>query len=167
VYQNGDMRPMCVEAGQFSAPDIIDRIIRHSLDYGSIIFCESNGVQTHLIEMANEYGSDKVPDLQVWPFLTGSNKKDPRYGIQQVFIMMKNVKWIIPNDDRLCSKEIRWWLEECFDFDPKAHQGDLLMGSWIAAEGARLIRTNQAWFGQQEGDTGVHIFGTGAQVDPG
>lgn len=158
VYGNGDMQPLWVDAGQFTAPEIRDLIVEHHRRYGSVLFVEDNGVQQWMLELVADV--DAIP---VFPFDTGLNKWHPSYGVESVFLLMQQGKWIIPSEGGLpASKQLARWLNNCRSFNPAQHTGDHLMASWFAKEGARVIRQNAAYFGRDDGDTGVRVYGTGA-----
>ncbi len=160
VYSNGDMQPLWVDMGRFTSPEIRDKVIEHHDRYGSIVFVEDNGVQQWMLEMIGE-----KTIIPVWPFQTGMNKWHPAYGIESVFLLMSQRKWIIPNDAGKVRPEMKKWLDECRGFNPAGHTGDLLMASWFAKEGARVVRQNYQFFFDPDdedegGHLGVHLFGT-------
>jgi hypothetical protein len=162
VYPNGDMQPLWIDAGKYTSPEIRDLVISHHERYDSVVFVEDNGVQQWMLEMIGEKTT-----IPVWPFQTGMNKWHPAYGVESVFLLMQQSKWIIPNVDGKVRPEIAQWLKECRGFTPVGHTGDLLMASWFAKEGARVVRQNFAFFfepveaGDEGGDLGVHLFGVG------
>ncbi len=135
VYPNEDRQVLCVDSGQFTAPQIRDKVIEHHDRYGSSVFVEDNGVQGWMLELISEKRA-----IPVLAFHTGMNKWDPATGVETVFVEFSNAKWVIPSIDGVpLSQEVIEWLSECSNFHPSTHTGDHLMAAWFAKEGARYL----------------------------
>jgi len=133
VHPNGDRELLGIEAGRWSGPEIVTKIIDHHRRYLSICVVENNAAQDFIVQFAR--GSFAVP---IRPFTTGRNKAHPEFGVESLAAEMAGGKWIIPNQDGRLDPEVQAWVEEMLYYDPKAHTGDRLMASWFAREGARL-----------------------------
>lgn len=162
VLPNEDMRILHIDAGRYNSPEIRDLIISHHDRYSSCVFVEDNGIQQWMLDMIGEKRA-----IPVWPFSTGVNKWHPAYGVESVFLLMSQGKWIIPNQNGKVEKPVQKWIDECKGFAPNAHTGDLLMASWFAKEGARVVRQNIGYFfdDADNDDDGVMIFQAGVDRD--
>lgn len=154
IYPDGAIQPLWIDSGQFTAPEIRDKIIAHHERYGSIVFVEDNGVQTWMLDLVGEKA-----DVPIWPHTTGVNKWHPAYGVESVFLLMSQGKWIIPNVNGQCRSEVDEWLDQCRSFNPAAHTGDQCMASWFVKEGARMVAKHRdVYLPDDDGDTGVMLF---------
>lgn len=162
VMPNEDMRILHIDAGRYTSPEIRDLVIEHHDRYSSCVFVEDNGIQQWMLDMIGEKRA-----IPVWPFSTGVNKWHPAYGVESVFLLMSQGKWIIPNNGGKMEAPVQKWINECKGFAPNAHTGDLLMASWFAKEGARVVRQNIGYFFDDAGndDDGVMIFQAGVDRD--
>lgn len=131
-----------VQAGRWSAPDIIKRIRDVHRRYQSTIFVESNAAQDFL----RQFMATKASKIPVKPFETNTIKHHPVLGVEGLAIWLHDRRWIIPSvrqpDQSLrTEREIAAWIDEMLFYNPLNHTGDRLMASWIAHEGAnRLVR---------------------------
>ena len=133
VSPNKEREILWMEAGRWSAPDIISRVLAQHERYGSVIFVENNAAQDFLVQFARLEGGN-VP---IRRFTTGRNKWHPSYGVEGLAAEMSAGRWIIPCGTGQAEEEIQKWMDEMRYFDPGSHTGDRLMASWIAREGAR------------------------------
>lgn len=129
-----------IEAGNWSGPDIVRRIIDHYLRYNSTIWVESNAAQQYVVQFASEFYSGSLPVRGI--ATTQRKKYDPRYGIEGLFAEMGAGKWAIPCHEGKSGgyetdPEITKFLNECRYYDPNEHVGDRLMAAWAGLEGAR------------------------------
>ena len=134
VHPNGDREVMCVESGQWTAPDIVSKIEDTHERFQSIVLVESNAAQGFIQQFASQRSS-----MPVLPFTTGKNKNHPELGIEGIGIELFNGKWIIPNQAGQCSPEVDAWIAEMLYYSPDKHTGDRLMASWFAREGSRIV----------------------------
>lgn len=159
-YSDGKIQPIKVDAGRYTMPEIVDLCLAHHERYNSVLFVEETGVQSWILDSIARQGKGRVP---AYPHFTGKNKHHWKYGVGSVFNLMRSQMWIIPNEDKVLSREMKMWLDQCRDFDPTAHMGDLLAASWIAVQGADQVMRKYAEYFQsdsEEEDVGVKIFGT-------
>jgi hypothetical protein len=123
-----------IQSGHWTSPEIVDRLHRVWLAYGSTIAVESNGAQRFLIQTAAE----RFP---VAGLHTGSNKWHEEFGVESLAVEMRGGAWALPSgpDGRTLAPEARAWLQELSAYRPSAHTGDRVMASWIAREAARKL----------------------------
>ena len=123
VHPNGDRELLCIDAGKWTGPEIIQRINDCHRRYQSIITVESNQAQAYLNQFIRAGSSVPVRD-----FNTGSNKMDPAFGVESLAVELANGKWIVPNPgDGTAHPEIHKWFQEMLFYSPTAHTGDRLM----------------------------------------
>lgn len=124
-----------IEAGRWTAPEIIDRLRRNYMAYDSIIAVEDNAAQKFLVQIANE-------DFPVIGLTTGKNKHHEEFGVEALAVEIRNGWWVLPSGAtgsiRGVHEEGRAWVSEMLHYDPTEHTGDRLMASWKAKEAARL-----------------------------
>lgn len=133
VHPNEDRELIGIEAGKWSGPEIINRIIDANRRYMSIIIVENNAAQDFIVQFAQ--ASSAVP---IKPFTTGRNKAHPEFGVEALAAEMAGGKWIIPNTDGHTDPEVSAWISEMLYYDPMGHTGDRLMAAWFAREGSRM-----------------------------
>lgn len=135
VWPDGEHQILWVECGQFSAPEIRDKIIFHHMRYGAAMFVETVGVQKWMLEMVGE-----VSDVPVAPFQTGANKVDPLFGVGSIALLMRDGKLLIPSKGLVPLGDGLELLTGLRTFRPDKHPPDSVMALWIAKEGGRQIR---------------------------
>jgi hypothetical protein len=134
VHPNGKREVLNIEAGKWSGPEIVSRIIDAHKRYLSICIVENNAAQDFIIQFAR--GQFAVP---IRAFTTGRNKAHPEFGVESIAAEMAGGQWIIPSRDGFpVHTEIQNWVQEMLYYQPSNHTGDRLMASWFAREGARL-----------------------------
>jgi hypothetical protein len=134
IHNDGSRELLNIEAGRWSAQEIVQRIQDTHHRYNSIVVCENNAAQDFLVQFAR--GASALP---IRPFTTGRNKAHPEFGVETLAVELSNGKWIIPNDGpHAMHPEIAQWIQEMLFYDPASHTGDTLMASWFAREGARM-----------------------------
>ncbi|KKN72197.1 hypothetical protein LCGC14_0413340 [marine sediment metagenome] len=124
---------LAIEAGRWSGPDIVRRIVGAHQRFNSVVVVENNAAQDFVLQFARE--ASAVP---IMPFTTGRNKAHPEFGIESLAAEMAGGKWLIPNDGGKLDPEVEAWISEMLYYDPRSHTGDRLMGCWFSREGARL-----------------------------
>lgn len=122
VHPDETREVLWIDAGRWSGPEIVRRVVDHHTRYGSLIFVENNGAQDFLLQFARYRSA--VP---IRAFTTGRNKAHPEFGIQGLATEMFNGKWIVPNDGGKLDKDVAAWVGEMLHYDPRAHTGDRLM----------------------------------------
>jgi len=74
----------------------------------------------------------------VIPYTTGKRKLHPEFGIESIGVELENRKWMIASDEHdRQPDDLALWEEQCMDWRPADHAGDLLMASFFALEGLR------------------------------
>lgn len=135
VHPDGTREVLWVDAGRWSAPEIMQRVLETYRRYQGIVYVENNGAQDFLLQLL---GSST--DVPVVPFTTtGQAKHSVEFGLESMGAELAAGKWIIPSGDSGTDlhPEVAAWIEEMLYYDPTSHTGDRLMASWIAREGAR------------------------------
>lgn len=132
------LRPIWIEAGIMSGPEIKAAIRDHYRRYGSRFLVEDNAAQSYIVDDLN---LDR-PDIVVEPFTTGSNKWHPEYGVGGIATEMSQGLWVIPamrdpEGGLVCEKSVEEWLRALQRFSPVGHTSDLVMAGWFAWRGAR------------------------------
>lgn len=123
-----------IQAGRWTAPEIIRRIHDVHQRYGSIVTVEDNAAQAFLLQWP---GANKIP---IQPFTTtAKNKFDESFGVESIAVEFRNGQWVAPSGPQGndVDPEVRAWLDECLFYQPGGHTGDRLMASWFARETAR------------------------------
>lgn len=123
-----------IQAGRWSAPDILARIAHVVHRFASIVYVEDVGAQDFLLQWASEQG------LPVKGYTTtAGNKYSPEFGIESLAVEMRNGQWVIPSGatGQDVGPEVEAWISEMLFYDPNGHTGDRLMASWFAREAVR------------------------------
>jgi hypothetical protein len=157
----GNRRLLNIQAGKFTAPEIIHILIDVHRRYGSIIGVENNAAQDFLLQFSRE-----VTNLPIVPHTTTKKKHDPVLGVEGLAVELANGKWAIPNDNNKVDPEVGKWIEEMLFYSPKSHTGDTLMASYIARDVARKMLGNKSMpsvavrvMGAPERSTALHPKG--------
>lgn len=123
-----------IQAGHWSAPELIRRMWDVHQRYGSIIMVESNGAQRFLLQWP---GANR---MKIRAFnTTAQNKYDEAFGIESLAVEFRNGMWLIPSGPlgTRVDPEVEIWETEALFYQPGKHTGDRLMASWFAREAAR------------------------------
>ena len=123
---DGRRRVLNIEAGRWTAPEIVARVRDTHARYRSVIRIESNAAQAYLTQFVAE---QRVP---VEAHTTGRNRNDPAFGLESIAVEMEQGRWIIPD-----APATRAWAQEMLAYSPRAHAGDRLIASWLAREAVR------------------------------
>ena len=135
-HPNGDLEIIGVEAGKWTADEIMRRCVSAHYRYKSDVIVESNAAQEFLVQII----AKENPEVPIRPFVTtGKKKRDPSYGLEAMGADLANAKMIIPcgKAQKEIHPEVAAWIEELLYYDPLSHAGDRLMASWIAWEAAK------------------------------
>lgn len=147
---DGRRRVLALEAGRWTAPEIVERIRAAHARYRSVVRVETNGAQDYVRQFLATSG---VP---VEAHATGRNRNDPAFGIESLAVEMEQGRWIVPD-----APATRAWAREMIVYSPAQHAGDRLIASWLAREAAR---SNEA--GAPLGTVaGVSLFERGEEED--
>lgn len=132
AYPNGDRQVLNVEAGRWTFPDIIKRIIDVWSRFGGMFIVENVAAQNYVCQQLRH-----ISAIPVVPFTTGKQKADAKLGIESMAGELANGKWIIPSTGgRVVDTEVARWVQEILYYKPNEHTGDRLMASWFARSGA-------------------------------
>lgn len=121
-------------SGNWTGPEIVEKIFDVHNRYQSTIMVENNAAQQFILDFCHRKSA-----IPVIPFTTtGSAKKNHDFGLESIATEMSIKKWIIPSRFGVpVSSELATWISEMLFYDPLAHPGDRLMASWMAREAAR------------------------------
>lgn len=136
VWPSGLKEIIFIEAGKWSANEIINKIISTHKRYNSIIMVENNAAQDYLYQFVA--ASFSVPIIAQ---TTGKNKADPRFGVESIATELSNGAWVFPNTDGNVHTELRSLISQMLYYNPASHTGDSLMSLWFAREVARKFET--------------------------
>lgn len=148
-YPDGKIQLLNLESGNWTAPEIADKVVDHHKRYGSVIYVEDNAAQVFLLEMFEN--DPRAVDIAVRHFHTTGLKWDPGLGIESIANEMKRGFWILPNDAGETPVELGVLLQNMRAFSTNAHTPDRLMALWIARMGVRA--------GGRDVEVGVTIVG--------
>lgn len=169
IHPNGMRQPLSIRAGRWSGRQLIQQLADVGDCFGGIAVVEDNGVQKHLVEIAQEAGEDLGSiSIPVLPFTTGKNKVDPILGIEGMAAEFESGKWVVPvgravkrhgNVYYLPNAEVRAWLSDMSVYDPEDHAGDRLMASWMARTYGMRLHKRWRWARRNgsEGAGGVRV----------
>ena len=137
LLPGGFRRILDIDIGKYQGPEIVDRIIQKAERYNSIIRVEDNAAQAYI----RQFTIGRDVSVPVQKHTTGKNKSDIHYGVQSIFVELKNGAWLIPNRNGVVHPNILRWINECTYYVPgqKRHTGDTLMAAWFAREQARAM----------------------------
>lgn len=127
--------------GRFSGPEIADKVISAVNRFGSIVVVEGNAAQRWMRDIVIL----KNKTVPIRTAVTGSNKLDPRYGVQSIFIEIEQALWLLPNMGSVetgpgkCPEGIQDLVSDLLEYSAEEHTGDSLMSLWIGREYARRL----------------------------
>jgi len=158
VHRSGLRQLVGARAGRWSGGDTMRNLVDVGERYGGVIVVEDNGIQKHVVDLANEEAIS-VP-VPVLPFYTGRNKYDITLGIDAMAAEFEANRWMLPSGRTGKAAdvpdEVRRLLGEMRAYSPGAHPGDCLMGLWFARTWAlRRLRRLQGKGGQ----VSARVFG--------
>lgn len=127
--------------GRFSANEIADRVISAVNRFGSIVVVEGNAAQRWMRDIVIL----KNKTIPIRTAVTGSNKMDPSFGVQSIFIEIEQGLWLLPNAGSQetgpgkCPEGIQDLVSDLLEYGPEEHTGDSLMALWIGREYGRRL----------------------------
>jgi hypothetical protein len=145
LYQRPDGLRQVVEvqAGKWTGPEIVRRIVEVHQRFDSIVVVENNAAQDFVLQFVRA----QQVTVPVLPFTTGKNKAHPEFGVESIAAEFAAGRWVIPSlNGRALHPQVDKWIQELLFYDPRAHTGDRLMACWFAREIAR--RSEQQLGGQ-------------------
>lgn len=137
TLETGERRIVEVDAGRFSGPEILKKVLEKHDRFDSMVSVEGNSAQDFIRQFARE---DR-PNLRIRAHTTSkASKHSIDFGVESIFSEFQAGRWIIPCDeDGATDAEVERFLEECLYYQPPpAHTGDRLMSAWIARESSRV-----------------------------
>jgi hypothetical protein len=161
LWPNGMRQVLEVQAGRWSGPEIIDRVVSVNERFRSTVVVENNAAQDFLVQWVRE----RAPGMRVRAFTTGRNKLSPEYGVESLAAEMAASRWLIPCEvgSRRVARGVADWIDDMLAYDPQGHTGDRLMASWIAREAARMyerkLRRDTGRRASSSSSSGVRAIG--------
>lgn len=127
-----------IESGRWQSPEIIDRLESHYRRFDSVLQVESNGAQTHLIDMARD------KSIPIVSHNTGSNKWDEEWGIESLAVEMRNGLWVMPSGatGENVHPEGLAFIRGCLNFNPTEHTPDHVIAAWLAWTALKTYSTS-------------------------
>lgn len=145
VLASGERVILENQVGRYTGPDIAERIISAANRYGSVVVVEGNAAQRWMKDLIR----DRNQTVSVRTATTGSNKNDPRFGVQSIFLEVEDGLWLYPNDGSVdsrgnvitgaCPAGVQELISDMLEYSPDRHTGDSLMSLWIGREYARRL----------------------------
>jgi hypothetical protein len=142
VDPKGECRILWIDAGKWTGPEIIDRVIDHHNRYGSIVWVEDNAGQIYIKQGVSER---KISVPVRGHTTTATNRLHRRTGIASLAVTMQNGRYLIPNRNAgkvdpvaaglgalILAPEIKKLIAEMMEWSPESHTGDRLQALWIA-----------------------------------
>lgn len=157
-HPSGLRQLVAARSGRWSGGDVIRNLSDCGERFGGVIVVEDNGIQRHIVELANEEGFS-VP-VPVLPFYTGRNKYDTTLGIDAMAAEFEAGRWMLPSGRRGkdVPDEVRRLAGEMRAYTPGSHPGDRLMSVWFARTWAlRRLRALQG--GRRDGSVRATVYG--------
>lgn len=131
---DGKRRVLDVEFGQWDGPTIVQKTLDKHARYKSVVRVENNAAQQYILQFARMMNVA----LPIRGHATGRNKVHPEFGVESLFIELRNGAWVLPSDaSGRTHASLGQFINECLYYQPGAHTGDVLMAAWLAREQAR------------------------------
>jgi hypothetical protein len=123
-----------IEAGKWSGPVIVEKLLEKHARYKSIIRVESNAAQ----DFVRQFALARDISLPVKAHMTGRAKAHPEHGVASLFVEMSNGAWAFPNTRRgEMHPAMQRFVDECLYYAPSKHTGDVQMACYMAREQAK------------------------------
>jgi hypothetical protein len=144
---DGLYRILDIEFGHWDTMTIAEKAIGKARRFNSLLGVEDNGGASYMISIIEtKLGipardpngqSTKVMEMSNYVQVealttTETAKAHPEYGVETLFYEMARGLWLIPNRDGLVRHEVQKFVDECTEYTPTAHPGDVLMAAFIA-----------------------------------
>ena len=161
LHPDGTRHVLFIQSGRWTGPEIVKKLDETDKAFGGIFIIENVAAQHYILQFA-----ERLTSATCRPFTTGTNKADPRFGVESLAAEMAGGRWLIPNGAHgVMHPEVAAWVDEMLFYDPRSHTGDRLMASWFAREGARYYERTL----REDGDIfdrggGVRVFGGDPQM---
>ncbi len=127
--------PIWVEHGRWATDEVARRLLDMDARWRPLAFAfESNGAQEGVRKLLATYERTLV----LKPHRTDATKNSIVVGVPSLFGEMANGAWAIPNrKGKALEAPLKKWTQQCLDYDPRSHTGDLVMASYFARDLAR------------------------------
>lgn len=135
LLPTGKRRVLDVEVGRFDGPTIVDKVIAKATNYNSIVRVENNAAQDYILQFARA----KHASVPVKAHTTGRSKAHPEFGVEGLFVELKNKAWEFPCPAGHVHKHLQQLFDDCLYYEPGKHTGDVLMAAWLAQTQARKL----------------------------
>ncbi len=167
IHPNEDRQLLRLETGRWGALELLRRIVRVGRRFpGSIVMVENNGVQQHIVELAQQnrqvLSAEDSGLVAIYPYTTGAKKADPTLGVESMAGEMEAGGWLFPCREGeggaiLMPEPVAELVGALESYVPTDHTPDEIMATWFALEGARrlLARREDA----EEDGVGAYILG--------
>lgn len=133
---DGKRRILDIEVGQWDGPTIVEKIIGKAQRYGSIVRVETNAAQEYILQFARARNAA----IPIRGHMTGRQKAHPEFGIEGLFIELRNGAWVIPCSSLgVCHPAVQRFIDACLYYQPHEHTDDVLLAAWLAREQAREL----------------------------
>lgn len=133
--------PLWIDHGKWGAKEIEQKLFDHIIRYQpSGVAVENVAAQELFRQVLVERQDEllkKSARAPIKPFTTDAKKHDPFFGVPALFAEFANGLWAIPNDRGQVRPEVRKWMNQCLQYSPSDHTGDLLMSQYFASELAK------------------------------
>jgi hypothetical protein len=135
VHESGHRQILDIDFGKYDGATKVQKIADKVRRYrAALVMVESNGGQKLLAEWA----LDKDISLPVKAVQTTARKSHPEDGLPGLFLEIYNGAWLIPNDDNgACDPRVQRFIDECINYVPDKHTGDVLMSAYLMQGGMR------------------------------
>ena len=135
IMPDGVRIPLYIDYGRWPIDVVISKLLGLHDTFGGVITVENNGAQKAVVEIFRKMDRS-VP---VRSHTTSSAKANPVWGVPALFTEMSNGAWAIPCDEqlRITDPRVQKWVDECLNYKPGEHTGDILMASYFARDTAR------------------------------
>ena len=132
-YPDGSLELLNIEAGKWTAPEIVRRIIDTHRRFHSTIMLENNAAQDFILQFTRS-----LVNIPMKNYTTDAKIRDPAFGIPTIFTELFNRKWIFPcTSDLQTNPEFGELRHDMLSWQPTQHTGDRLMSLFLARECAR------------------------------
>lgn len=152
--ENGNRTLLNIQAGKYTGPAIVAKLIELHHAFHSMIAVENNAAQDFILQFANE-----TSNIPVLPHTTSGRKRDPIFGVEGLAIELSNGKWIFPSKGGVTAPQLNEFIVELLYYVPKTHTGDRLMACYFARELARRL------LGAKVGSSEVQVTIVGADEE--
>jgi len=135
-WPDGKLQVLDVQVGNWSAPEIVQRMRELVGRYDPFFYVEDNATQQLFVDLVQvDESAPMVRGLTT----TAQNKWDPAIGVEAMAVDFEAGRWIVPLDasGELPEPLAEWFLSLLY-FTPADHSPDVVMASWIARMGARI-----------------------------